>query len=104
MRVDLILTLGISRLRRWLRPGGNGPHLPILMYHSVSREQEYNPDYFRTLTHPSVFAEQMRLLRSEGEVGVTLVGGLRWLHSSVQQALLQRQMEFKRLALCANVS
>ena len=73
MRLDRFLTLilfgplcrtGATRRRR---------RFPILMYHSVSdkREDRVSP-YYRTATHPSAFARQMKLLQSMGYKGVNL--------------------------------
>jgi peptidoglycan/xylan/chitin deacetylase (PgdA/CDA1 family) len=51
------------------------------MYHSISPTHEDVSPYYRTATHPAVFAEQMRLLANEGYTGVTLSQGLAALRS-----------------------
>lgn len=65
-RLDRALTLSffgpLASLTRT-----NGPRIPILMYHSISRdiEQEVHP-YYRVVTTPEVFAQQMAFLSDEG--------------------------------------
>lgn len=82
MRLDRTVTLALSAgpFRRVISGGGRA-HLPVLMYHSISTDEERTPVYFRTVTHPTVFARQMELLKREGYVGVTLSQGLEWLRS-----------------------
>jgi hypothetical protein len=43
-----------------------GPHIPILMYHSISddREDGVHP-YYRVNTSPAVFAEHMKYLQEQ---------------------------------------
>jgi peptidoglycan/xylan/chitin deacetylase (PgdA/CDA1 family) len=76
-RFDRLVSLYVSRpLRRagWARRGG---WLPILMYHSVSsdREEGVGP-YYRLLTSPQRFAEQMQWLADLGYVGLALEDAL----------------------------
>jgi peptidoglycan/xylan/chitin deacetylase (PgdA/CDA1 family) len=53
------------------------------MYHSISDSTEPGvKPYYRTVTSPRRFAEQMRWLASAGYRGVTLSEGLEWLHES----------------------
>ena len=52
-------------LRRWSSPQP-GARIPVLMYHSVSSEDESNVHpYFRTTTTPQVFATQMQFLADQ---------------------------------------
>jgi peptidoglycan/xylan/chitin deacetylase (PgdA/CDA1 family) len=61
------------------------PSIPILMYHSVSDEDESGVRaYFRTCTAPSVFAEQMANLHSHGYSTCTLTQALDSLRSRRQ--------------------
>lgn len=75
MRLDRAITLlafrtiGVSLRRTVAR-------LPVLMYHSVSDTTETATPYYRTSTHPTVFAEHMRILQSDGYTGVTVSQGL----------------------------
>jgi peptidoglycan/xylan/chitin deacetylase (PgdA/CDA1 family) len=65
-RFDRFATLYVVRP---LRGTGNGDEqtLPILMYHSVSNEAETRARaYYRTLTTPAAFAEQMKHLAERG--------------------------------------
>ena len=81
MRIDRFVTMTLARKRRWFPPSAAPLRLPILMYHSISDESQQSAAYFQTVTRPALFAEQMRLLKSEGYTGVTLADGLAWLRS-----------------------
>jgi Polysaccharide deacetylase len=60
MRSDAFATLYFFHpLRRVLRMRGG---LPILMYHSISTREECTHPYYRTVTSPEVFAQQMQYL------------------------------------------
>lgn len=49
------------------------PGIPILMYHSISDEQEKNTHpYYRRITAPSVFGEHMRFLHASNYFAVSL--------------------------------
>ena len=52
----------------FLRLGGGSAHcVPILMYHSISDEDESNAHaYYRTKTSPAMFAAQLKYLRENG--------------------------------------
>lgn len=73
LRLDRCLTLSVFRA---LRRTGLGPKrkcLPILMYHSVSNDQEESVHpYYRVTTTPQRFAEQMQWLGELGYTGVSL--------------------------------
>jgi peptidoglycan/xylan/chitin deacetylase (PgdA/CDA1 family) len=79
-RFDRLVSLYLSRpLRRagWVRPGA---WLPILMYHSVSSDLEEGVGpYYRLVTSPQRFAEQMQWLADLGYVGLALEDALAML-------------------------
>ena len=90
LRLDRLVTLGVVNpvrrassyfpaQARW-RPAAERT-LPILMYHSISedRQPELSP-YYRTVTTPQRFAEQMRWIKARGWRGVSLADGLRALN------------------------
>jgi peptidoglycan/xylan/chitin deacetylase (PgdA/CDA1 family) len=53
------------------------------MYHSISEDPEPGmAPYYRTITTPGRFAEQMRFLKENGYRGLTLKEGLEWLNSA----------------------
>jgi len=62
MRIDRFLTLYL--FHPILRSARG--KIAILMYHSISDGSENGHPYFRTLTSPSAFAEQMRFLHENG--------------------------------------
>ena len=73
MRVDRCLTLGVFDPLR--RIGSSATHwrLPILMYHSISDDQELGVHpYYRLATNPQRFAEHMQWLTDAGYRGVAL--------------------------------
>jgi peptidoglycan/xylan/chitin deacetylase (PgdA/CDA1 family) len=73
MRLDRLLTLSLVNPLR--RASAGGFRLPILMYHSISDTEEKVSAYYRTVTSPKTFAEQMALLRAEGWQAVTVRRG-----------------------------
>jgi len=86
LRLDRLVTLGVvNPVRRasaffpaQARGYGSGRRtLPILMYHSISDDRQPGvAPYYRTVTTPRRFAEQMRLLQDCGWRGVSLAEGL----------------------------
>jgi len=83
MRLDRLITLRFIwpwlRLRR--RAAAPRNRLPILMYHSISNSAEPGvKPYYRTVTSPRRFAEQMSWLANAGYRAVTLSEGSEWLH------------------------
>ena len=74
--IDRQLTLSLFR---WLPSGGPHQGVPILMYHSVSDEQETVAPYYRLATDPRRFAEQMQWLDDSGYVGLSLEEALRFI-------------------------
>jgi peptidoglycan/xylan/chitin deacetylase (PgdA/CDA1 family) len=66
LRLDRLATLYLA-LPLTRHTSEEGLCLPILMYHSVSDEDESRSHaYFRTCTSPDLFAEQMACLSSKG--------------------------------------
>lgn len=61
-RLDRFLTLNF--FRALMRPDRG--KAAILMYHSISNGHENGNSYYRTITSPSVFADQMRFLDENG--------------------------------------
>ena len=85
MRLDRLITLGIVGPLIGRSGCVGQDELPILMYHSISEEEERGVSgYYRTITRPSRFSEHMELLASWGWKGVTLKEGLSHLASATQ--------------------
>jgi peptidoglycan/xylan/chitin deacetylase (PgdA/CDA1 family) len=81
IRIDRFATLYV--VQPFLAAGRNAKKacLPILMYHSISDTSEDGvTPYYRTVTHPDVFATQMRALKEQGWRGVSLAEGLEVLN------------------------
>lgn len=79
-RLDRLLTLCFFQPLLKVVGGGRGVRLPVLMYHSVSDQSEANvAPYYRTATHPEVFARHIALLQAEGWEVVSLKSGLQTL-------------------------
>lgn len=81
MRLDRAITLNLVCPLRQIQPRTSDQKLPILMYHSVSGQDEPLASYYVTNTRPSVFREQMCFLREHGYLGVSLDQGLDWLNA-----------------------
>jgi peptidoglycan/xylan/chitin deacetylase (PgdA/CDA1 family) len=80
VRVDRCLTLSVFAPLRRANPEAAGGELPILMYHSISEDNEaLQQAYYRVATSPRRFAEQMQWLADEGWAGVSLEDALRGL-------------------------
>jgi peptidoglycan/xylan/chitin deacetylase (PgdA/CDA1 family) len=85
LRLDRLATLYLAS--PFTRSGGGEFSLPILMYHSVSDEDESRSHaYFRTCTSPNVFAEQMAGLNNEGYTPCGLALALNYLQSGTRGA------------------
>ncbi len=66
VRLDRLLTLALFRPLAALT-GARGTRIPILMYHSISREEEQGTHpYYRVVTTPEVFSQHMTLLADHG--------------------------------------
>lgn len=70
MRLDRALTLRLFRPLKRLIPGP--PSIPILMYHSISNDEETVHPYYRVNTSPKIFADHMRFLSEEGYKTISL--------------------------------
>lgn len=70
MRLDRALTLGLFNPLRRLVPGP--PAVPILMYHSISNEQETVHPYYRVNISPKIFADHIRFLSEAGYKTIAL--------------------------------
>ncbi len=81
MRWDRLISLRVAQPLLALRPCSQ-PHLPVLMYHSISEDPEPNRSpYYKVCTSPQQFADQIRWLDDNGYLGVRLETGLAWLTS-----------------------
>jgi peptidoglycan/xylan/chitin deacetylase (PgdA/CDA1 family) len=86
LRLDRLATLYLAWPFSRATSGGE-PSIPILMYHSVSDEDESGlRAYFRTCTAPSVFAAQMAYLHTHGYSSCSLTEALDCLRSRKQTA------------------
>src|SRR4051812_20321319 len=82
-RLDRFATLYIAQPLRSVGIRSAARHLPILMYHSISTTPEDGvPAYYRTVTRPEVFHQQMSWLKQAGWRGVSLCEGLGYLSNS----------------------
>jgi peptidoglycan/xylan/chitin deacetylase (PgdA/CDA1 family) len=85
LRLDRLATLYIaSPLSRQSR---QEPSIPILMYHSISDQDESGSRaYFRTCTGPRLFADQMEHLHSQGYSTCSLDEALAYLRAGEHAA------------------
>jgi peptidoglycan/xylan/chitin deacetylase (PgdA/CDA1 family) len=75
IRVDRLITLSLARFRQ--RSENESGRLPVLMYHGISEEEDVGRHaYYRTVTSPRVFEEQMAYLSRSGysALGVHEIG------------------------------
>ncbi len=82
---DRTITLGLDGARRALGLATTLPQrrLPVLMYHSLSDDEEPVGGYHKVCTPPSLFRSQMDWMRATGFHGVDLSTGIRWLRDGV---------------------
>ena len=86
LRLDRLATLYLA-LPLTRRASGGELSLPILMYHSISEEDESRSHaYFRTCTSLAVFAEQMSCLHRQGYTSCSLSQALNSLGSGTRFA------------------
>lgn len=65
-RLDRLATLYLASPCLRVMPDRT-PSIPVLMYHSITTNQSSNVHpYYRTITSPAVFAEQMKFLHEQG--------------------------------------
>jgi len=95
MRIDRIFTLYCVSPIRSLLCQSNGVQIPILMYHSISNhvDNHLHP-YYRTVTTPARFEQQMNFLSKEGYQAVTLSEAVRLL----QEISLRNNLGFEKEA------
>jgi len=81
LRLDRLATLYVANpVQRWV--GRNQPSIPILMYHSISDEDETKlHPYYRTATSPSVFAQHTQYLHDSGYSAVDVPEAVRLLQN-----------------------
>jgi peptidoglycan/xylan/chitin deacetylase (PgdA/CDA1 family) len=86
LRLDRLATLYlVSPLLRHASAGG--PRIPVLMYHSISDQDESGSRaYFRTCTAPHVFEDQMANLHSNGYNACSLAQAIDQLRSGTDAA------------------
>jgi peptidoglycan/xylan/chitin deacetylase (PgdA/CDA1 family) len=85
-RLDRLLTL--YALRPFCHLNVNSQSVPILMYHSISKEDSYRSPYYRTSTPLKVFASHLAFLRRNGYESVPLSG----LADSLKNECLHRKV------------
>jgi peptidoglycan/xylan/chitin deacetylase (PgdA/CDA1 family) len=76
-RADAFATLYFFHPIKRLSPRSD--RLPILMYHSISNRQERTHPYYRTVTAPEVFAQQMQYLHENEYSTLGLAEAVKWL-------------------------
>ena len=81
--LDRAITLGVDSARRGLGLAANLPQrvMPVLMYHSLSADEEPVGGYYKVCTPPALFRSQMEWMRTNGFHGVDLSTGIRWLRN-----------------------
>lgn len=85
-RMDRTLTLRMFTPLRSVMP--RQPRLRVLMYHSISDQLDEGVHaYYRTVTSPRRFAEQMEFLRASGYQFMTLTQGLQWARSVADERM-----------------
>lgn len=58
--------------------------IPILMYHSISNAAERGHPYYRTVTDPHLFAQQMQYLHNSGYIGTSVSAAMGYLEGAKQ--------------------
>ena len=80
-RLDRLATLYVARPVRRLASASK-PSIPILMYHSITDEEELGVHaYYRTATSPSVFAQHMCYLHDLGYSTINVADAVNLLQS-----------------------
>jgi peptidoglycan/xylan/chitin deacetylase (PgdA/CDA1 family) len=86
LRLDRLATLYLV-LPLVRHASGREPSIPILMYHSITDEDESKVHaYYRTITSPNVFADQMACLHGHGYSTCSLTQALDYLRSGKHAA------------------
>lgn len=105
MRIDRLLTLFLSStLRKNFRPLKNGFTVAILMYHSISSQDDVRKHpYYKTNTRPEVFARQMQFLFENGYRVTSLQESLDLIKQQPDEPIIETynqklpESNFKRL-------
>jgi peptidoglycan/xylan/chitin deacetylase (PgdA/CDA1 family) len=80
MRIDRFLTLAFFYPAIKLLGRNSGLRIPILMYHGISKQLDSHlHPYFRTVTSPDCFEQQMRFLSENGFQVLTLSEAVHFL-------------------------
>lgn len=66
MRLDRVVSIGLSELFPGVLNRGLRPQIPILMYHGIQNGLRMRHPYFETNTSPGLFEAQMRFLYEAG--------------------------------------
>jgi peptidoglycan/xylan/chitin deacetylase (PgdA/CDA1 family) len=86
LRLDRLATLYLVLPFLRLAPR-SGQSVPILMYHSVTDEDESNSHaYYRTRTCPAMFAAQLKYLHESGYKTCSLAQAIHQLHTQTESA------------------
>jgi peptidoglycan/xylan/chitin deacetylase (PgdA/CDA1 family) len=83
LRLDRFATLYVASPLLRLVPGKDKESsIPVLMYHSISSDEQANAHpYYRTTTSPAIFAEHLKFLREHGYSTCTVAEALEQLKS-----------------------
>lgn len=95
LRIDRSMTLGVVRPMRRMVNADCADCLPVLMYHSVSTDEEADVSpYYRVAITPVLFAEHMKWIADAGWRGVSLEEGMSTLASGKNPAKPQVAITF----------
>jgi len=65
--LDQLITLFVARPVQRMKPWKGAPRVPILMYHSISEDEEDGrSSYYKVCTPPALFCEHLQILKEEG--------------------------------------
>lgn len=88
LRLDRLVTLYLASPLLRLA-GGREASIPILMYHSITNEDESDSHpYYRTKTSPAIFAAQMRHLHQCGYITCSVAEAIRRLQQQSRVKLV----------------
>lgn len=83
MRIDRMLTLSVIAPLHEFFSTDTPAVIPILMYHSIAADiDDATHPYFRTVTSPQTFSQQVDLLRAQGFDAITLSQAIGLLRSA----------------------
>jgi peptidoglycan/xylan/chitin deacetylase (PgdA/CDA1 family) len=85
LRIDRLITLYCSRPLMHLTSASHDFRIPILMYHSISKDDDKKEHpYYKTGTSPSVFNDHMKYLSDSGYSSIDIDEALKLLSLSRQ--------------------